>query len=115
MYIANETFIVEAGESTRFDNWIQERIRSIEIGESPFQSTCPEVHLTTLRLARVVDIPGDPEFSQHAASYSLQVECVDRHSASEWLNTCMKHLTDEFAAEFPQNAMAFPSIMKVIH
>lgn len=114
MYIANETFIVEASESTRFDNWIQDRISSIEKGEGSFQATGAEVNLTSLRLARVVDIPGDPEFSQHAASYSLQVECADQRSANEWLNTCMKQLTEDFASDFPQNAMAFPSIMKII-
>ena len=115
MYIANETFIVEATESARFETWIQNQISLIEKGEGSIRMTLPGVNLTTLRLARVVDIPGDPEFSQHAASYSLQVECTDRNIANDWLNDVMKHLIDDFTTMFPQTAMAFPSIMQILH
>ena len=102
MYIANITFIIEKEQRCCFSSWITKHCKGLRHDNK------------NLRLSTVVDLPGDPDFTTHAGSYSLQAEFSSQEEASLWIEKDMSSLANEFIDLFGQNSVVFPSVMQVM-
>lgn len=107
MYVYNVTFMVDRLVKDDFVSWFRnEALTDLVNAESPARSP---------RLTLVADVPGDPEFTTHAASFAFQVEFPALAIAHQWAETYLAPLLGKYTAKFGQEkAVSFATILENI-
>ncbi|MDE5552659.1 MAG: DUF4286 family protein [Muribaculaceae bacterium] len=106
MIIYNCTFMLDKALGQDFLRWLKEEALT------PLTQglTHPDPRLT-----RLIDVPGDPEFNNHALSYALQLEFDTLAEAQRWARTVLQSVTGMYTARFGgEKALLFTTILQDI-
>ena len=108
MYIYNVTFLVEKGNKQEFMTWFRdEALVALVNSESPARSP---------RMTLVAEVPGDPEFVNHAASYAFQTEFTSMDDAKQWAKIYLQPLLGKYTQKFGNElALSFATILEEIN
>lgn len=97
--------MVEQEDASRFTDWIRSEGLPIMCGDAEVRP----------RLTRLVEVPGDPEFSKQACSFALQLEFPTREALDEWADAKLPKGLGLFRRRFgTQRALFFASILEEI-
>lgn len=97
--------MVEQEDASRFADWIRSEGLPILCGDADLHP----------RLTRLVEVPGDPEFSMQACSFALQLEFPAREALDAWAAEKLPAGLGLFRRRFgTQKALFFASILEEI-
>ncbi|MBD5385270.1 DUF4286 family protein [bacterium] len=107
MYIYNVTFVVEKQDGDAFLKWLRdEALAELMNPESPAREP---------RLTEVVNVPGAPDFGEHACSFALQTEFQTLEDAEKWAEVYLQPVVGKYAARFGmEKAHSFATILRNI-
>lgn len=107
MYIYNVTFLMEKGNKEEFMAWFRdEALAALVNAQSPARSP---------RMTLVAEVPGDPEFVNHAASYAFQTEFTSMDDAKQWATVYLQPLLGKYTQKFGnEQALSFATILEEI-
>ena len=107
MYIYNVTFLVEQAHKDEFLKWFRDEALTMLVNpESPARSP---------RMTLVAEVPGDPDFVNHAASYAFQTEYATLDEAKKWATVYLQPIIGKYIQKFgSEHAHSFVTILEEI-
>lgn len=98
MKIYNLTFIVDPGREPEFLKWLGGKLVTPELAECA--------------VLKVAEVPGDPEFGNHAVSISLQKRCFTDSDITGFREGSAEHLSEEYARWAGGEGLTFATILE---
>ncbi len=100
MKIYNLTFIVDPRREEAFLEWIRARFAAPE--------------LAGCALLKVAEVPGDPEFAEHALSVSLQKRCPADADLEAFRQGPAESLSEEYARWAGGEGLTFATVLEEV-